>query len=293
MKVLSLIFFLLLSIPLLAINWPSSTGIMTRNFGVNNSGFPQLGLSFDAGEVVEAAADGELLYLRRQGDTASRLPSTLGSWIAVDHGDGIVSIYSRFNNQALSEELMRTLESGRINMGMPLGESGISGWSSRRGFYFQLYDRTEKRWINPLLIINPPLDTRAPEILSVRLINSEGTVFFNPSPARNLVQGRYTIIVDAFDTLRSPNENPLAPHRIICFLNGREAGVLNFESYSSRDGSLTVQRNGLVPLKQAFAPFPAFEIADVWISRGQTNLEIIAQDISGNVRSMIYRFIVE
>ncbi|MCL2008105.1 MAG: M23 family metallopeptidase [Treponema sp.] len=282
--------FTLINIPLFSIDWPSREGVLNRNFGVNNNGLPHLGLSFDTAEEIYAAAGGELLFNRRRGDTASRLPSPLGAWIAVDHGDGIISIYSRLSDS--TQDLMSETE-GRVSRGMHLGTSGISGWSSGRGFYFKLYDRAERRWINPMVIAALPADTRLPDILSIRLIDSEGTVYLNPSQGRNLNQGLYTIIVDAFDTIRTANESPLAPFRITCILNGREAGTLNFESYSARDGSLTVQRNGLIPVRQVYAPFPAYEIAEIWLSRGQTSLEIIAQDVSGNTRNMSYRFIVE
>ena len=284
---------LFLYIPLFAIDWPSSTGVVIRNFGLNNGGLPNLGISFASEETIEAAGGGELLFHRSKGDTASRLPSTLGSWLAVDHGDGIISIYSRFSDEAPSENSIRNLTAAQVNTGMNLGESGISGWSSRNGFYFQLFDRTERRWLNPSLIIPTPTDTRAPDILSVRLVDSDGNVFFNPSAVRNLSQGRYTVIVDTFDTMRSPNESPLAPFNIICLLNGREAGALNFIEFSARDGSLIVQRNGLVPVRQVYASFPAYEIVDIWLNRGQTNLEIIVQDIAENTRNIVYRFLVE
>jgi hypothetical protein len=179
------------------------------------------------------------------------------------------------------------VEKGRI-----LGEAGISGWSSTKGIYFQLFDRKERRWINPVLIITPPEDTRAPEVMTVRLRDDQGNII-NPFQTRNINQGRYTVIVYAVDTMRSPAESPLAPYRIVCSLNGTETGALNFETYSTRDGQLMVYRNGLVPVRQIYSLVPACEIADVWFSRGQTNLEIIAQDISGNVRNVVYRLIVE
>jgi hypothetical protein len=259
---------------------------MTRNFGWNDEGMPQLGAAFAAEGNLAAAEEGELLYRRREGDTASRLPSPLGSWVALDHGDGIISIYSRFNDRS-SVMIPKQAEKGKI-----LGEAGISGWSSQRGFYFQLFDRKERRWINPSLIISPPEDTQPPEILSVKLKDAQGRLFV-PSQTRNLIQGRYTLLVNSNDTMRNNSENPLAPHRIICSLNGSEAGTLNFETYSARDGTLMVYRNGLVPAKQVYASFPSYEVADLWFTRGQISLEIIAQDMAGNVRNVVYRFLVE
>ena len=276
-------------------DWPSPGAMMTKNFGWNDGGLPHLGISFESSESLKAADDGELLFRRRQGDTASRLPSPLGSWVALDHGDGIVSIYSRFDDKSGDKspgDKSSSAISGSVEKGEVLGEPGISGWSSQKGFYFQLFDRKEKRWINPSLIISPPEDTRPPLILRVRLRDVQGRLF-DPSQTRNLSQGRYTIFVDATDTMVRPNEAPLAPYRIICSVNGSETGILNFETYSVRDGSLMVYRNGLVPVRRVYALFPGYEVADVWFSRGQTTLEIIAQDIADNTRSVIYRLTVE
>ena len=283
---LNLVLFLFLGLRVFSMDWPSSTGVIKKNFGWNDEGLPHLGITFEDAGQLGAAEEGDLLYLRREGDTASRLPSPLGSWTALDHGDGIISIYSRFDDGS-SQAVPGRVEKGRF-----LGESGISGWSTVKGFYFQLFDRKERRWINPCMIISPPEDSRPPVIVSVRLRDAQGKLF-DPSQTKNLSQGRYTVFVNANDTMRLPNESPLAPHRIICSLNGSEAGVLNFETYSARNGALMVYRNGLVPVRQVYAPYPAYEVADIWFSRGQTTLEIIAMDIAGNVRNVVYRLVVE
>jgi len=273
-------------LPLFSIDWPTASGTIRKNFGFNDQGLPHLGVTFDAEGELKAADTGEIFFFRREGDTASRLPSPLGSWTALDHGDGIVSIYSRMDDK--NHEAVE----GHIEKDGVLGEAGISGWTNHKGVYFQLFDRKERRWLNPVLIITPPEDQKPPEVMSVRLKNAEG-MLINPYQTYNISQGRYTIIVNAVDTMRSPGENPLAPYRIMCSLNGSEAGALSFETFSARDGRLMVYRNGLVPVRQVYSPVPAYEVADVWFPRGQTTLEIIAQDITGNVRNVVYRLTVE
>jgi murein DD-endopeptidase MepM/ murein hydrolase activator NlpD len=274
--------FLFLGSGLFSMDWPSPSGVMTKNFGWNDRGLPHLGVSFADNGVLMAAEDGELLYQRRKGDSASRLPSPLGSWIAVDHGDGLISIYSRFDDKS-----SRAIPN-RVEKGMVIGEAGISGWSSGNGFYFQFFDRKERRWINPSMIIRS-MDARQPMIIQVRLRDAQER-FFDLSQTRNLSQGPYTVLVNAITG--NPNA-PLAPYRIICSLNGIEAGTLNFETYSVRDGSLVVYRNGLIPVRRVYAPVPGYEVAHLWLTRGQATLEIIAQDISGAARNVFYRFTVE
>ena len=143
------------------------------------------------------------------------------------------------------------------------------------------------------MIVTPVQDTRAPQILSVSLRNEQGQVV----QSNNLVQGRYTVIVNAAGgTVRpvagSPAAAQHAPLRIVCSVNGTEAGTLNFEAASARDGTLMVYRNGLTPANQVYSVFPAFEAADVSLTRGQVSIEVIVQDITGATHSLVQRLIV-
>ncbi|MDR1277811.1 MAG: M23 family metallopeptidase [Treponema sp.] len=283
---LPVMLFFALALRLPAMDWPAQEARMVRNFGWNDEGRPVLGSSFEGEGPILAAEQGELLFSRGEESGASRLPSPLGSWLALDHGDGLISIYSRFEK---SPEIRIP---GQVERNTPIARSGISGWSSREGFYFSLFDRRERRWINPSMIITPFPDTRPPLFQSVRLRNSEGGLI-NPAQVRNLSQGRYIVSAVVPDTLAEAGGPFLAPHRIVCSVNGTEAGALFFETLSARDGKLMVYRNGLVPAKQVYAPFPGFEIGEVGFTRGQATLEIIAQDIAGNSRNVVFRLIIE
>jgi hypothetical protein len=270
-----------------AMEWPQAEAVLYRNFGWNDEGRPVPGTVFESSGPVQAADKGELIFSRGApagGNSASRLPSPLGSWMALDHGDGLVSVYARLGESEAG--------ASRVERGTQIAQSGISGWSKREGFFFALFDRRERRWVNPSMIITPLNDTRPPVIQSVRLRSAENRLV-DPLQVRNISQGRYTIQVNASDTRENPGESPVAPHRIVCSVNGTETGSLNFETCSARDGILLVSRNGLVPARQVYAPYPGFEVGEVWLTRGQAVLEIIAQDIAGNSRSAIFRFVVD
>jgi hypothetical protein len=293
--VLIFIFFILL-FPvgfLDAMNWPSGDAVLINNFGANNRGKPVLGMIFDGGTDVIAAESGEVIFSRGKNDTrsinaASRLPSPLGSWTAVDHGDGLISIYSRYSHE---NDFMKTDQYTRIEKEQIIASSGISGWSVRNGFYFMIFDRRERRWINPAMILTPRQETRPPQIISFELRNAQGNIV----GSRNISQGRYMVLVNAEGgTVRQVPGivTQYAPYRIVCSVNGAEAGSLNFEAFSARDGVLMVTRNGLVSARQVYANSPFFEAADVFLTRGQVTLEIIVQDINGASRSMSSRLIV-
>jgi len=261
-----------------AMSWPTEDAPLIKNFGSNDMGRPVLGMVFAGNTQVLAAEKGEVIFSRNNDDTASRLPSPLGAWTAVDHGDGLISIYSRYAD----ESQINT----QVEREQPIASSGVSGWSSQNGFYFIIYDRRERRWINPAMIITPQRETRPLQIPVVELLDAQGLL----TQSRNLTQGRYTILVNTDRT--AVRGTQIAPQRITCLVNGAEAGSLNFEAVSARDGVMMVYRNGLVSARQIYANFPAFETAEVFLSRGQINLEIIVQDIMGNSRSVITRLVV-
>ena len=266
-----------------ALSWPSQDAILIRNFGSNDRGRPVMGMIFFGNTEILAAEKGEVIFSRSRDETFSRLPSPLGSWTAVDHGDGLISIYSRYEKE---DNVLSKVEKQQ-----KISSSGISGWSAQNGFYFIVYDRQQRRWINPALILTPVRESRPPQILSVDLRNAQGL----PVQSRNLVQGRYTVMVNTVSAaaVRGSLLSPLvAPQRIVCLVNGAEAGSLNFEAVSARDGILMVYRNGLVPAQQIYANYPSYETAEVFFNRGQASLEIIVQDIAGNSRSVINRLFV-
>jgi len=287
-----LILFFLLTGFLSAMNWPSETAVMIRNFGSNDRGRPSLGMVFSGDTQVLAAETGEVIFTHNKNDTVSRLPSPFGAWTAIDHGDGLITVYSRYKDNA--QDVQNTQDGGggnatpvHVQKQQPIAASGISGWSSQNGFYFQVYDRSKRSWINPAMIVTPQKETRPPQILSVELMNAQRV------PVRTSVinQGNYTVMVNS-NILAAARGTVFAPQRIVCSINGAEAGSLNFEAFSARDGVLMVFRNGLVPAKQVYSNFPAFEAANVFLSRGQANLEVIVQDINGNSRSYVSRMYV-
>ncbi|MDR2070133.1 MAG: M23 family metallopeptidase [Treponema sp.] len=268
-----------------AMDWPLADAVMAANFGGNDTGLPRSQIIFEGEGPVRASGAGEVIFVNTA-NNASRIPSPLGKWVAVDHGDGLISIYGHLADP-LPDPVPDKPGQGRV-----IAASGQSGWSNREGLSFAFFDRKERRWINPSMLITPLPDTMAPVIHSVELIGADGRVF-NLASAKNIGQGRYTVSVYATDTRLTAQEPPLAPYRIVCSVNGQEIGELAFETYSARDGILMTPRNGMTPIRQIYARRPAFEVGDLWFTRGQATLEIMALDILGNSRNATFRLQVD
>jgi hypothetical protein len=283
--------FLLSSSFIYAMDWPLPEAKVAQNFGANDQGTPDLGTMLEGEGIVVAAAPGELIFTSSGKETASRLPSPLGAWSAIAHSDGLVSIYSRYRDEGRTRT-EGSMPRGFMDLGSPIAQAGVSGWSRNNGVYYILYDRRERRWVNALMVTTMPADTAEPSIWSVQLQNANGRLL-EGGQIRNISQGRYSIIVNATDALLDTRGPRLPPHRILCSVNGEEIGSLSFDTMNAKDGVLMVNRNGQAPAKRVYANYPAFEIGEVHLNRGQANLEIVVQDLAGNSRSTLIRITVE
>ncbi len=271
--------------PLAAMEWPDARAKMRHNFGWNDDGTPTLGLSFAAEGVFRAADSGEVLFSRRQYDPATVLPSPLGAWTALDHGEGLISVYGRF------QDADRHPDASIVEKGALLGTSGVSGMARERGFYFSLFDLRERRWINPIMIINQGPDTKMPLIRSAALLSGDGTRI-NPAQTRSLPQGTYRILVDSVDAV-DQTDSLIAPYRILCYLNGLEQGTLYLETLTARNGVLKAQRAQSTPAAQVYRADRTFDIGEGSFKRGRTIMEVLARDAAGNERSVTFTFNVE
>ena len=264
--------------------WPGTDAVTDFNFAWNQSGRPTLGYGFRTQGPVRSVNSGQIIFSRDESDTG--LPSPLGVWIAIDHGDGLIGVYGHLNR--ISTGALHTVAEGDI-----VGFSGNSGYAKDDGFYFSFYDRKEKRWVNPGMILPLKSHNRLPVVRSIFLQNETGQRF-NLSQTRIFTQGTYRILVDAVEAQLSANDTPLAPHRLVCSVNGQETGSLAFETLGVRQGTLLVStRNSLIEAGPVFASYPSLDLGEVSLNRGQAAIEIIIQDLSGNSRDLNFRLVVE
>jgi hypothetical protein len=276
-----------------SLEWPVAEGRIVSNFAKNIRGEPALGYSFHSEGPVRAADSGELLFTRQDGETRSGLPSPLGDWTAIEHRDGLVGIYGRFSLSGVNNV-------GLIDQGGILGFSGRTGWGDGDGFYFSFYDRREKHWVNPGMILPLLDDTLIPQIRSVRLENGDGRLFRLPE-TRSIPRGQYRIIVETQDFRREQGDEAMECHRITCAVNGKEAGEINFETFAAQNGRLVVnagnfgESSGIsrIPASTIYAFAPAIVAGEVYLNSGQAIFEIIGSDLKGQSRSQTYRLNVE
>jgi hypothetical protein len=247
-----------------------------------------LGDSFAVSASIFPADVGELVYIYDPDNSSSRFPSPLGSWMVLDHGDNILGLYCRY------EDRKDTPVPFVMDTATVLAATGKTGWADQEGMYFALFDRKERRWINPSVIISGNIsgteDTFPPVIRQVELRTPAGTAV-NPAIIQRIPQGLYTVYVDVWDALEAGG-SPLAPNRISCSVNGVETGVISFETLISREGTRMVYRSGLVPASQVYDE-KGYGLGEIRLARGQATLVIEARDMADNARSVTYRLNIE
>jgi len=273
-------------LPLSAVDWPSEDTLLSTNFGQPDNDRPLVGTEFSGESSVRAVDAGEVLFVQSGEAFSWDLPQPLGSWVALDHGKGIISVYSHLKS-AGNDEGRSLVEKASI-----LGSAGESGWIRNTGFGFVLVDRTEKRWVNPAMIAPPRKDTRAPSIRSVILINKDTNPFLLSS-TKSLRQGLYNVLIDATDSEDGMQTSTLAPLHFICLVNGTESCTLNLETISALNGKLIVSRKNPTPASEVYGNPDGFNLGEIRLNRGKATIDLIVRDASGNERSVSYTINVE
>jgi len=258
-------------------------GILTRNFGTNQHGLPALGDTYTGAGKIPARGNAALIFATKSDESASNIPNTLGNWLAIDTRDGLIEIFGKMDG---GELLSKTIVKG----GDTIGKTGKSGWSNAEGYYFSVYDRKERHWLNPALTEPPDTGEGVPVIKSVKL-RGEGGESADLSRTQTIRQGLWSVEADA--EIRNPRAAPLAPGKITTILNGLEENTLSLGTFTAIDGLLMAGENQPVPARQIYAPWPALEAAGkLRFNRGQALFEIIIQGAGDSVRTFRYLLFV-
>jgi len=137
--------------------WPLK-GILTQKYGptsqtgfINNVYNFHNGIDIDAnvGDAVRSAGDGIVKAIGNNGKYA------YGKWIAIDHQNGLITLYAHFSGYAVSV-------GQKVKTGQVIGYAGNTGFSTGAHLHFTVYAETtfttEQKWYGLLPLggsINP------------------------------------------------------------------------------------------------------------------------------------------
>ncbi len=271
-----------------ALEWPTDTPAIAEAFAQNTGDGPSFGTSFTGPGPIRATSGGEVIYARQRRDLASGLPSGLGAWMAIDHADGLISVYGRLDAATLLSE--RTM----------VERSSLLGYPAHTGpenqiFYFSLIDRTAGRYVNPAILMSRLLDEKQPTIRTIRLADSEGQALTLPT-TRYIKQGEYNIFLDTYDQMgetKAAHTQQIAPVSISCLLDGEERFALDFETLQVENGLVYLETKSKREAKEVYEGTGEYHLGKLRLTRGKSVLQLIVRDIAGNERNVSYLLNVE
>ncbi len=285
-KLFTSIFFILIVNTAFAIDWPSNTSQVEGNFGLNKEGRALVGLEFSGEEEVRSVSSGDVIFSTGDPFSFSSFTAPLGAWEALEHGDGMVSIYARLAPQK-NIGRSRSVEKGSI-----LAQSGKTGWSTRTNFYYALFDRIASRWVNPTLISNQRQDTGKPIIHQVLLIGRDGSAI-NPRTNPSVRQGAWRVHIETNDNENAQAPLKLGPHEISILVNGIEEQNLRFDYISAKEGNLIIPGNPPRTVDEVYTKEGLYDLGEIRLNRGRVAIQIIVRDSVGNERQVSYTIRVD
>jgi hypothetical protein len=215
-------------------NWPSTQAGIAAGFAGNlNDGFcPGLVLS---GEGLNALAiqSGEVVYSREENGDSEAFPSTLGSFVAVEHrgnAAGYLSVYAHLAPGSIAPA--KSLAQGDI-----VGVFGASGCSPAANCLFMVFDRDETQFVNPMALLPSRSGGEGPGARDLVLLDDSGKLQ-SLSDGKGLIQGQYELYAQVSVPSSSAwKVSDLTPSLVVVTLNGKEAFRLAYDSLKANQDS--------------------------------------------------------
>lgn len=270
-----------------AMDWPLAPPRIAATFGTLGKGRVFAGIAFSADEgLVRSAENGELSFILDESDHRGILPTPLGSFVIVEHQNGMAAVYSHLAPSSLSA-YQRKPKSGDV-----LGKTGVSGWIEGPGLVFQVFDRLSGSWVNPLLVLPPLANDKPPIIRSLALSHIDKVYVLGETAS--LPQGTYKISADIVDPADSSwIVGPLAPYSIRLSIDGVEVVKEVFDVAKGEKGRLMLFTGKPTAAAELRTREGRYSLAERLFTRGRTTIELHVEDAIGNKRSVSWSVLVE
>ncbi|MCX7787035.1 MAG: M23 family metallopeptidase [Spirochaetes bacterium] len=268
--------------------WPTEPRILSVFAQGGTEGFER-GIRISANNTeVKPIEEGELIFFCSEGSVAS-LPYPLGSFVVLQHGNTLRSIYAHLDFGNLIQKTGKT----KFQKNDGLGKTGLTGSTSIIGLSLFTYDLEAKQFVNPLLLLPPVKDTSRPIIRNAQLEKKDRMILLpttEPVP-----KGIWEVTAEVFDLSAAvPTFWPMGIYKVSLYLNGQERFMVTMDTLKEQGGVTRVfPSEGLAYDKLYSKDGFRMKLGTVNLNPGVLNLEIVARDFSGNERNQLYRFRVE
>lgn len=263
--IFSAVFLISLSL-VSAFHWPMDSEQLKFAFGSNRDGFLK-GMEFAPGPV-SVSSDAELVFRTN----STRLPGGYplnGGILAIVHPSSIMSIFTGIHSE---------LDDGisYFSNGQTAGTSS----SENEGVRFYIFDNLEKRFVNPVIIMDPVEDKRAPVIRSASLLRDSQE--FNLANTKEYGMGQWHLLLDVQDS--SPQGSNWTIASVLVLLDGIETANIVFDAAWAREGDSWLFTNTRIEEKNFMLSDGRFRLGPLNLQRGRAVLSLVIEDWAGNKR---------
>ena len=258
-----------------ALDWPVRKVVLTATFGEDRTDHFHNGIDLGGGEQdVLAVLPGELVFRYDENADYTSMPRGVGSFVALHHGDDILSIYCHLKRGSLGPARAVSRASERV------GVMGDTGYSEGTHLHFIVLDEESASFVNPLALLPPLADGQRPVIRRVALATGDRV--------RELEQGvvvppgRTTVLAEIADPRGDVKFFwPMAPHSVRLALDGKEIAGLSFDALHVVDGRM-VLRGTRLSAADLYTADGLLRCGSVDLLSGTSHLLLAAQDFAGN-----------
>lgn len=265
-----------IAVPLAAFEWPVQDVGIVRLFGQKAGVRIEQGIVLKKADIVRASGNGKIIAVLGQTRDRNSFPGTLGNAVIIAHEDGLATVYGNLGS------IDRLSERTDVETGAILSEKGESGWTLAGGVSFQVFDQVKRTSLNPLLLLSSLSDKRAPIIKGVVAV-SQSNQSHALGTAKYARQGKYRFYADIVDTVDGSSAE-LAPFRVAILINGKESSSLSFELIRSENGKNFLGTKEYTA-DRLYGDGGRMFIGELTLSRGKTEIAVIARDAAGNERT--------
>ena len=271
---------LFLTVGLSAWQWPVESPVVIGTFGQRTGDTILRGVELRSSATdVTAVERGVVVAARSEFD---RPPSGLGAFVALEHDQGLLSIYAHLDSEHLP------VVGAVVEAGETIGRVGGSGPMVVRAVRLLIFDRVRQRYVNPLLLLPDLVDRVRPTVEAVYA--SDGDAFYNLAERSELPAGSYLISARVFDrTTAAASASRLAPYRVTLRVDGEEHFRLTAD-HATTSGGVTALGPATADRAAAADPDGLVAMSRVDIGPGDRSLELTVRDFAGN--ETMYRVVV-
>ena len=262
--------------PMLGIEWPVSPIVLMGTFGEYEGSHFDGGIDLGGGErEVYPMLPGELLFYHEEGEDPLDLPTGLGSFVVIDHDKGLRSLYAHLKAGSISAETTTFTQTTAV------GITGDTGSSYGTHLHFAIIDREFNQVVNPLLLLDPIVDTKKPVIEGVSVI--AGSQRIPLIDGAYLPSGTYRLAITAYDVSEHVRYfYPMAVFSIEVFHNGEQLYKITHEALQVKGSEVVLAQSPGLPFEAYYIDQWTVSPGELALNPGDTRIEVVVRDYTGN-----------